>query len=71
MHKSNARLGLIALALVVSVYGCGDEACEEKFQETSKATIRLVPTDDSKKENGACIVCGKPSHTRVLVAKSY
>lgn len=53
------------------VHWCGDEACEAKFQETSKATIRLIPADDSKKEEGACIVCGKPSHTRVLVAKSY
>ena len=53
------------------VHWCGDEACEAKFQETSKATIRLIPTDDSKKENGVCIVCGKPSHSRVLVAKSY
>ena len=26
MHKSTARLGLVALALVVSVYGCGDDA---------------------------------------------
>jgi prolyl-tRNA synthetase len=53
------------------VHWCGDETCEQKFQETSKATIRLVPTDDSKKEDGSCIVCGKPSTTRVLVAKSY
>lgn len=53
------------------VHWCGSAACEQKFQETSKATIRLIPTDDSKKENGQCIVCGKPSGTRVLVAKSY
>ncbi len=53
------------------VHWCGSPACEQKFQETSKATIRLIPTDDSKKEDGTCIVCGQHSGTRVLVAKSY
>jgi prolyl-tRNA synthetase len=53
------------------VHWCGSTACEQKFQDTSKATIRLIPTDDSKKENGSCIVCGGSSETRVLVAKSY
>ncbi|HOT96267.1 MAG TPA: proline--tRNA ligase [bacterium] len=52
------------------VHWCGSPACEEKFQEEHKATIRLVPLNE-KKEEGACIVCGKPSHQRVLVAKSY
>lgn len=53
------------------VHWCGDAACEARFQETSKATIRLIPTDSSKSERGTCIVCGKDSSTRVLVAKSY
>lgn len=52
------------------VHWCGDSSCEAAFQETSKATIRLIPTDGNK-EQGSCIVCGKPSPTRVLVAKSY
>jgi prolyl-tRNA synthetase len=52
------------------VHWCGAPDCESKFQETGKATIRLIPMDE-KKQDGACIVCGKPSHTRVLVAKSY
>jgi prolyl-tRNA synthetase len=53
------------------VHWCGSESCENKFQESSKATIRLIPTDEHKKEEGSCIVCGKSSHSRVLVAKSY
>ncbi len=53
------------------VHWCGSAECEQKFQDTSKATIRLIPTDDSKKEDGHCIVCGEHSETRVLVAKSY
>ena len=52
------------------LHWCGDPACEEKFQETSKATIRLIPLD-GQKENGSCIACGKASDQRVLVAKAY
>ncbi|MBN1481896.1 proline--tRNA ligase [candidate division KSB1 bacterium] len=53
------------------VHWCGSPACETRFQDSSKATIRLIPMGESKKEDGSCIVCGQPSHTRVLVAKSY
>ncbi|NOY59255.1 MAG: proline--tRNA ligase [Calditrichaeota bacterium] len=52
------------------VHWCGDPVCEAKFQETSKATIRLIPMDGDKEE-GKCIICGKKSEQRVLVAKSY
>jgi prolyl-tRNA synthetase len=52
------------------VHWCGSPACEEKFQEGHKATIRLIPLGDQK-EAGACIVCGQSSERRVLVAKSY
>jgi len=52
------------------LHWCGSRACEEKFQETSKATIRLIPTS-ADQEAGACIVCGAASPRRVLVAKSY
>lgn len=52
------------------VHWCGDEKCEDQFQEDSKATIRIVPMNGSKNP-GKCIVCGKDSNQRVLVAKSY
>jgi prolyl-tRNA synthetase len=52
------------------VHWCGQRACEEKFQETSKATIRLLPLQ-TEKEPGSCIVCGAKSEGRALVAKSY
>ncbi|HPG41303.1 MAG TPA: proline--tRNA ligase [bacterium] len=52
------------------VHWCGSAECENQFQETSKATIRLIPID-GEKEQGRCLVCGKPSEQRVLVAKSY
>lgn len=52
------------------VHWCGAQACETKFQESSKSTIRLIPFD-AHKEKGKCIICGSPSQQRVLVAKSY
>jgi prolyl-tRNA synthetase len=52
------------------VHWCGDGGCEARFQETSKATIRLIPFESGGGE-GRCIVCSKPSAGRVLVSKSY
>jgi prolyl-tRNA synthetase len=52
------------------VHWCGAPACENMFQETSKATIRLVPLEKHAEE-GQCIICGAKSGQRVLVGKSY
>ena len=52
------------------VHWCGDGKCEARFQETSKATIRLIPFENQGGD-GRCIVCSKPSSGRVLVSKSY
>ncbi len=52
------------------VHWCGKTDCEDAFQETSRATIRLLPLD-GEKQSGECIVCGQPSKERVLVAKAY
>ena len=41
-----------------------------KRQEETKATIRLIP-NDGKKEEGKCIVTGKPSAQRVVFARAY
>jgi prolyl-tRNA synthetase len=47
----------------------GTEASEERIRET-KATIRCIPLG-SEEEEGKCIVSGKPSRKRVLIAKAY
>ena len=52
------------------VHWCGSDSCEARFQEESKASIRLVPFDPPH-EDGHCIVCGGTSVRRVLVAKAY
>jgi prolyl-tRNA synthetase len=49
---------------------CEDEKCEDKIKEDLKVTIRCIPLDDNL-EDGNCIICGKPSHQRVVFAKSY
>jgi len=43
---------------------------EELIKKETKATIRCIPFD-SEAEEGKCMVTGKPSHKRVLIAKAY
>jgi prolyl-tRNA synthetase len=52
------------------IHWCGSTACEAQIQEETKATIRCIPMD-APKEAGTCLVCGKPSEMRVIVAKAY
>ncbi len=52
------------------VHWCGNPACETKFKDDSNATIRTIPFD-AVSEDGACIVCGKESGRRVIVARAY
>jgi len=48
---------------------CGDAEAEQKINEL-KVTIRCIPLD-GEQEEGRCIVTGKPSRQRVLMAKAY
>jgi prolyl-tRNA synthetase len=58
---------------------CGDEVCEAQVKDAHKVTIRCIPQGgyagapwaDKVQEQGACVVCGKPSPQRVVFAKSY
>jgi len=52
------------------VHWCGDPACETRFKDDSNATIRNIPFE-AEAEKGQCIVCGKDSGRRVIVAKAY
>ncbi|MEZ5072310.1 MAG: proline--tRNA ligase [Bacteroidales bacterium] len=47
----------------------GTEESENRIKET-KATIRCIPLD-AEEEDGTCIVSGKPSRRRVVIAKAY
>ena len=52
------------------VHWDGTTETEEKIKEETKATIRCIPLD-SEEEEGFCMVTGKPSKRRVIVARAY
>ena len=50
----------------------GTVETEQKIQEETKATIRCIPADSYVcMEEGKCVYSGKPSHQRVIFARSY
>ena len=52
------------------VHWDGTTETEEKIKEDTKATIRCIPLD-AEEEEGVCMVTGKPSKRRVIVARAY
>ncbi len=54
----------------ISAHWDGTPETEEKIKQLTKATIRCIPLDN-KKENGKCVLTGKPSLERVLFARAY
>jgi prolyl-tRNA synthetase len=51
---------------------CGDEECETKVKEDTKATIRCIPFGDERDPQGKnCICCNKPAQYRVYFARAY
>ncbi|HUP82712.1 MAG TPA: His/Gly/Thr/Pro-type tRNA ligase C-terminal domain-containing protein, partial [Candidatus Limnocylindria bacterium] len=49
---------------------CGSAQCEKQLNADTGATIRCIPFD-SPDEAGKCIVDGKPSERRALMARAY
>ncbi len=54
----------------ISAHWDGSSETEHKIKEITKATIRLIPIYEDKKE-GKCVYSGNPSKRRVLFAKAY
>ncbi len=48
----------------------GEREAEDRLQEETKATIRCIPLE-GERESGRCLITGKPSAQRVLIAKAY
>ena len=48
----------------------GTTETEEAIKAETKATIRCIPYD-APEEEGKCIYSGRPSHRRVIFARSY
>ena len=49
---------------------CGNPDCEQRIQDETKATIRLVPLDPPKVE-ATCVACPEAAKMRVPFAKAY
>ncbi len=54
----------------ISAHWDGTPETEQAIKDATKATIRCIPVD-AVQEEGVCVFSGKPSHRRVLFAKSY
>jgi len=54
----------------ISAHWDGSSETEERIKKETKATIRCIPLN-VEKEEGSCMVTGKPSKERVLFAKAY
>ena len=54
----------------ISAHWDGTVETEVAIKEATKATIRCIPID-AEEEEGKCVFTGKPSHRRVLFARSY
>jgi prolyl-tRNA synthetase len=54
----------------ISAHWDGTAETEETIKEKTKATIRCIPLNNEKEE-GKCILTGKPSSQRVLFARAY
>ena len=54
----------------LSAHWDGTVETEVAIKEATKATIRCIPID-APDEEGVCVFSGKPSHRRVLFARSY
>lgn len=52
------------------VHWDGTSETEEKIKAETQATIRCIPLD-AEEEDGKCMVTGKPSKHRVVIAKAY
>ena len=48
----------------------GTTETEERIKAETKATIRCIPLG-GEDEEGVCMVTGKPSHRRVIIARAY
>jgi prolyl-tRNA synthetase len=48
---------------------CGDQACEDRIQDETSATIRVIPF--GKKAGGRCVCCGKKAKEKVYIGKGY
>ncbi|ACB84031.1 proline--tRNA ligase [Natranaerobius thermophilus] len=56
---------------MIKAYWCGNQACEEKVKDDTKATIRVIPFE--AETGGSCIACGyhNDDNKEVFFARAY
>src|SRR5262249_18725373 len=54
----------------INAHWCGSPECEATIKERTGATIRCLPLE-APRDDGRCIVDGRPSMARVLFARAY
>jgi prolyl-tRNA synthetase len=52
-------------------YWCGDDACETRIKEETKASNRNIPLDQGDGGPGRCVVCGQPAEEWAYWARAY
>jgi len=52
-------------------YWCGDDECEAKIKEETKASNRNIPLDQGDGGPGRCVVCGQPAEEWAYWARAY
>jgi len=52
-------------------YWCGDDDCEAKIKEATKASNRNIPLDQGDAGPGTCVVCGRPAAEWAYWARAY
>jgi len=52
-------------------YWCGDDACEARIKEETKASNRNIPLDQGGGGPGKCVVCGRPAEEWAYWARAY
>jgi prolyl-tRNA synthetase len=53
-----------------NAHWCGSPECEQKIKDETKATIRVIPFEQTEK-SGKCLLCGSESQGRVIFARAY
>ena len=50
---------------------CGERACEDHIKETTNASSRNMPFDQSDRPSDVCVCCGKSAKVTMYFAKAY
>lgn len=54
----------------IRAFWCGDQKCETKIKQETKATTRCLPLD-SKEDQGSCIYCKKSAKQKWIFGQAY